>query len=87
MAVWILYGTTRVSEYQKKHSSTHTYRGHQASVHIYCEMGLLSETTSSVLFLLMFRNVELVSENYMQSLTLSNALHLRWYVSEGCTKS
>jgi len=26
-ALWILFGTTRVSRYQKKHSSTHTYRG------------------------------------------------------------
>jgi len=25
-----LSGTTRVSQYQKKHSSTHTYRGHQS---------------------------------------------------------
>jgi len=29
MALWILSGTTRVSQYQKKHSPTHTYRGHQ----------------------------------------------------------
>jgi len=27
-ALWILSGTTRVSRYQKKHSPTHTYRGH-----------------------------------------------------------
>jgi len=31
-ALWILFGTTRVSWYQKKHSPTHTYRGHQSSV-------------------------------------------------------
>jgi len=30
MALWILSGTTRVSRYQKKHSSTHIYRGHQS---------------------------------------------------------
>ena len=29
MAVWILSRTTNVSRYQKKHSSTHTHRGHQ----------------------------------------------------------
>jgi len=29
-ALWILYGTTRVSRYQKKHSPTHTHRGHQS---------------------------------------------------------
>jgi len=31
-ALWILSGTTRVSLYQKKHSHTHTYRGHQSSL-------------------------------------------------------
>jgi len=30
-ALWILSGTTRVSRYQKKHSPTHTHRGHQSS--------------------------------------------------------
>jgi len=29
-AHWILSGTTRVSRYQKKHSTTHTYCGHKA---------------------------------------------------------
>jgi len=31
VALWILSGTIRVSQYQKKHSPTHTYRGHQSS--------------------------------------------------------
>jgi len=31
-ALWILSGTTRVSRYQKKHSPTHTYRGHRSSL-------------------------------------------------------
>jgi len=31
-ALWILCGTTRVSRYQKKHSPTHTYCGHQSSL-------------------------------------------------------
>ena len=31
-AFWILSGTTRVSRYQKKHSPTHTHRGHQSSL-------------------------------------------------------
>jgi len=30
-ALWNLSGTTRVSWYQKKHSPTHTHRGHQSS--------------------------------------------------------
>jgi len=33
-ALWILSGTTRVSRYQKEHSPTHTYRGHQLC-HVY----------------------------------------------------
>ena len=32
MALWNLSGTTRVSRYQKKHSLTHTHRGHQSSL-------------------------------------------------------
>jgi len=31
-ALWNLSGTTRVSRYQKKHSPTHTYMGHQSSL-------------------------------------------------------
>jgi len=31
-ALWTLSGTTRVSRYQKKHSPSHTYRGHQSSL-------------------------------------------------------
>jgi len=30
MALWILSATTQVSRYQKKHSPTHTYHGHQS---------------------------------------------------------
>jgi len=32
MALWILSGTTRVRRYRKKHSPTHTHRGHQSSL-------------------------------------------------------
>jgi len=32
MALWTLSGTSRVSQYQKKHPPTHTYRGHQSSL-------------------------------------------------------
>jgi len=31
-ALWILSGTTQVSQYQKKHSPTHIYRSHQSSL-------------------------------------------------------
>jgi len=32
MALWILSGATQVSQYQKKHSPTHTYHDHQSSL-------------------------------------------------------
>jgi len=44
-ALWILSGTTWVSQYQKKHSPTHTYRGHQSS--FICFLHLLKSTASS----------------------------------------
>ena len=40
MDLWILSGTIRVSRYQKIHSPTHTYRGHQSS--LICLLNLLS---------------------------------------------
>jgi len=45
-ALWILSGTTRVSRYQKKHSPTHTYRGHQSS--LICVLHLLRSMASSL---------------------------------------
>ena len=44
-AFWTLSGTTRVSRYQKKHSPTHTYRGHQLS--LICFLHLLRSMASS----------------------------------------
>jgi len=45
MALWILSRTTRVSRYQKKHSPTHTYRGHQSS--FTCFIHLLQSMAST----------------------------------------
>ena len=45
-ALWILTGTTRVCQYQKKHSPTHTYRGHQSSLNYFIH--LLRSMTSSL---------------------------------------
>jgi len=45
-AIWILSGTTWVSQYQKKYSSTHTYRGHQSS--LICYLHLLRSIPSSL---------------------------------------
>jgi len=46
MALWILTRTTRVSLYQKKHSLTHTYCGHQSS--LICILHLLRSMASSL---------------------------------------
>ena len=45
-ALWILSGTTRVNRYQKKHSPTRTYRGHQSSP--ICSIHLLRSMASSM---------------------------------------
>jgi len=45
-ALWILPGTTRVSQYDKKHSPTHTYGGHQSS--LICFLHLLRSMASSL---------------------------------------
>jgi len=45
-ALWILSGTTQVSWYRKKHSPTHTYRGHQSS--LICFVHLLWSMASSL---------------------------------------
>jgi len=49
MALWILSRTTRVSRYQKKHSPTHTYHGHQSSL-ICCIHGIHKQSVASSLF-------------------------------------
>jgi len=45
-ALWTLSGTTQVSRYQRKHSPTHTYHGHQSS--LICVLHLLQSTVSSL---------------------------------------
>ena len=44
--LWILSRTTHVSQYQKKHSPTHTYCGHQSS--LICFLHLLQSMRSSL---------------------------------------
>jgi len=50
MALWILSGTSRVSWYQKKHSPTHTYCGHQSALICFLNL-LLSMAYSLTVFL------------------------------------
>jgi len=46
IALWILSRTIQVGRYQKKHSPTHTYRGHHSS--LICFLHLLRSMTSSL---------------------------------------
>ena len=57
--LWILSGTSWVSRYQKKHSPTHTYHGHQSS--LICFLHLLWSMASSLFSLrawVFFRNIQ-----------------------------
>jgi len=59
MALWTLSRTTRVRWYQKKHSSTHTYRGHQLS--LICFLHLLWSKASSLLNLRAWQSFSTIS--------------------------
>jgi len=43
MALWMLFGFTRVSRYRKKHSPTHTSRDHQSSFICFLHLHLVVE--------------------------------------------
>jgi len=60
MALWILSGTTRVSQYQKKHSPTHTYRGHQSS--LICFLHLSRSMASSLFNLRVWQSFSTISQ-------------------------
>ena len=54
-----LSGTTRVSRYPKKHSPTHTYRGHQSS--LICFLHLLRSMASSLFNLRAWKSFSTIS--------------------------
>jgi len=59
MALWILSGTSRVIQYQKKHSPTHTHRGDQSSV--ICFLHLLRSTACSLFNLRAWQSFSAIS--------------------------
>jgi len=67
-ALWILSGTTQVSQYQKKHSPTHTYRGHQSS--LICFIHLLRSTVSYLSNLLAWQSFSTISLQVFSGLPL-----------------
>jgi len=70
-AVCILSGTTRVSRYQKKHSPTHTYRGHQS--YLICFVHLIQFMASSC-------SIHAPDSLFPQSLSKSSLVYfLAWH--------
>jgi len=65
MALWTLSGTTQVSQYQKKHSPTHTYHGHQSS--LICFLHLLRSTASSLFNLRAWQSFSTLSPSFLWS--------------------
>ena len=59
-ALWTLSGTTRVSQYEKKHSPTHTYCGHQSS--LICFLHLLRSMASSLFNLRAWQSFSTISK-------------------------
>jgi len=57
---WTLSRTTLVSQYQKKHSPTHTYRGHQSS--LICFIHLLRSMASSLFNLRAWQSLCTISQ-------------------------
>ena len=71
MALWILSGTTQVRWYQKKHSPTHTYHGHQSS--LICFLHLLRTTASSLFNLRAWQSFSTISLHVFCGLPLGLA--------------
>jgi len=70
-ALWILSWTTRVSRYQKKHSPTHTFRGHQSS--LICFLHLLRSMASSLFNLHTWQSFSKISHQVFFGLPLGLA--------------
>jgi len=72
-ALWTSSGTTRVSQYQKKHSPTHTHRGHQSS--LICFLHLLRSTASSLFNICAWQSFYTISLQVFFGLPLGWELH------------
>ena len=69
MALWTLSRTTQVSWYEKKHSLTHAYRGHQSS--LICFLHLLRSTASSLFNLRAWQSFSTISVQVFFGLPLA----------------
>jgi len=71
MALWILSGTTKVSQYQKNHLPSHTYHGHQSS--LICFLHLTRSMASSLFNLCAWQSFCTISVQVLYGLPLSLA--------------
>jgi len=69
--LWILSGTTQMSLYQKKHSPTYTYHGHQSS--LICFLHQLQSMTSSLFNLCAWQSFSTISHQFFCGLPLGLA--------------
>ena len=72
--VWFLSGTTRVSQYQKKHSPTHTYHDHQSS--LICFLHLIRSMASPLFNLCAWQSFFIISLQFFFGLPLQ---FLAWH--------
>jgi len=63
MAVWILSGKPQVSQYQKKHSPTHTFCGHQSFLIYFPD--LLWSMASSLFSLRAWQSFSIISPSFL----------------------
>ena len=68
-ALWILFATTQVSQYQKKHSPNHIYHGHQWS--LICFLHLLWSMASSMFNLCAWQSFSTICPQVFFGLWLS----------------
>jgi len=78
MALWILFGTTRVSRYQKKCSPTHTYLDYQSS--FICFRHLIQSMASSMFNLRAWQSFCTTSDQVFFSLPLDLAPSASYYI-------
>ena len=77
-ALWTLSGTTQVSQYQKKHSSTHIYRGHQSSLISF--LHLLRSMASSLFNLCAWQSFSTISLQVFFGLPLGLASSTSYFI-------
>jgi len=74
-ALWILSKTSWVSRYQKKHSPTHTYRGHQSVIPCLLPPSIMIDGIFSVQFACLTVFLHNLSPSFLRSASWPGTLH------------